>query len=252
MTADTLGDSLRILMGFYKLIMPAVNASLKEESNTYRVIAEIDVDFGKYNDLIIELCLGSSKKFADEITGEDLPFTLEFSHPPIWDVSEEVASLLYSKFFKCDVKFNCKRSALTGNATIIESTRTKASNKILHNYAKTVLLRKQKNESIKISLAEKARNILKESAKKDEHLDLNGLAEKLRMSSRTLSRNLAKDDIQYKELANEVRFNRAKHLLKNSNLSMERLAIKLGYSNITTFSRAFKIHTGETPSQWRP
>ncbi|MBO4410951.1 MAG: helix-turn-helix domain-containing protein [Lachnospiraceae bacterium] len=50
---------------------------------------------------------------------------------------------------------------------------------------------------------------------------------------------------------NELRMNRAKELLKNSDLSIGHIAILLGYSNIYYFSLAFKKKWGMNPSTFR-
>lgn len=43
----------------------------------------------------------------------------------------------------------------------------------------------------------------------------------------------------------------AKKLLTQSNLSVEAIALKLGYDHVSAFSRRFSQMLGESPSQWR-
>ena len=52
-------------------------------------------------------------------------------------------------------------------------------------------------------------------------------------------------------MSNEIRFNRAKYLLKDSEAPLKSIASKVGYSNADAFVRAFKTYTGDTPSQWK-
>ena len=49
----------------------------------------------------------------------------------------------------------------------------------------------------------------------------------------------------------EVRFNKAKQLLLAGYLSIEAISSKVGYENLSAFSRAFNHAIGQPPSQWR-
>lgn len=46
-------------------------------------------------------------------------------------------------------------------------------------------------------------------------------------------------------------FDRAKRLLKNTNLSVKEIAFQLGFDNQNYFSRIFKVHVGVSPAQYR-
>lgn len=53
------------------------------------------------------------------------------------------------------------------------------------------------------------------------------------------------------QYAIRVRVNRAKVLLLRSDLSLEKLAVQLGYSDSFSFCKQFKQHTGVSPSEFR-
>ena len=71
------------------------------------------------------------------------------------------------------------------------------------------------------------------------------------MSSRTLQRRLKEAGISYTEIINQIQFERAKNLLKESNLTLREISELLGYSTQGHFSRAFKRWTGITPQLFR-
>ncbi len=251
MTAFSLKESLDTVLKFHTLIMPMIDMTLDEDTKNFNVIASMSCDFNQYNPLIIELCLGAMKQFSDEVTGKNLPFTLEFSHSPIWGKDTNKTIAFYKAYFNCDVKFNCNRSALIGNADMIRNQHLTQPNRILHESTKNILQNQLNRLNTQISLATKAKKHLEGAAAIDKYPDLNDLADELNMSPRSLSRKLAKENIQFKSLSNNVRFNKAKTLLMNSNLPLNRIATRVGYSKIETFARAFKVHTGMTPSQWK-
>ncbi len=73
----------------------------------------------------------------------------------------------------------------------------------------------------------------------------------LGVSRRTLYRQLERAETTYGALLTRVREERARHLLKNSRLTVESIALKLGFSETASFSRAFKRWTGASPSAFR-
>jgi len=68
---------------------------------------------------------------------------------------------------------------------------------------------------------------------------------------RTLQRKLKGRGTSYRRLLNEVRLNMAKELLVSSEISITRIAERLGYSGVATMTRAFKNQIGLSPSAWR-
>lgn len=49
----------------------------------------------------------------------------------------------------------------------------------------------------------------------------------------------------------ETRLERARELLRETNLTLEQIAMALGYSNAPFFARQFKQFCGQTPGEWR-
>lgn len=81
--------------------------------------------------------------------------------------------------------------------------------------------------------------------------DRDETAQLMAMSSRTLTRKLATERTSYAELRREVRCARAQEYLESRELSISEVAARLGFSDATAFSRAFRAWTGQTPSSWR-
>jgi len=77
------------------------------------------------------------------------------------------------------------------------------------------------------------------------------VAETLRMNVRTLQRKLRQENSNFKSLLNEVRQDLATKYILDSNVSLGEIAFNLGFSESSSFSRAFKRWTGTTPSEAR-
>jgi AraC-like DNA-binding protein len=77
------------------------------------------------------------------------------------------------------------------------------------------------------------------------------VAEDLGITSRTLQRKLSLEGVSYQQLLDEVRQKIAEDYLLNSDLTIPDIALRLGYSETTSFHRKFKAVTGKTPGEFR-
>lgn len=85
----------------------------------------------------------------------------------------------------------------------------------------------------------------------DGYPDLETVATRLSMSTRTLKRRLNERGFGFRQLLDEVRRKDATRLLEDTNLSVEEVAFRLGYTAHSNFIRAFRSWTGTTPSAFR-
>jgi AraC-like DNA-binding protein len=81
--------------------------------------------------------------------------------------------------------------------------------------------------------------------------DQETLALLLNMSRRTLQRKLRQSGLTYKELQNEVRFEWAAFAIGSGRYSPSEMSYLLGFSALSSFTRAFQRWTGQSPSEWR-
>src|SRR5262249_36258820 len=89
-------------------------------------------------------------------------------------------------------------------------------------------------------------------AKKDGGVrSLEEVAAELGVSPRTLKRKLAAERLTYSALAEDERRERALLLLRSPELTLDRIAEELGYSDLANFTRAFRRWTGTTPAAYR-
>ncbi len=77
------------------------------------------------------------------------------------------------------------------------------------------------------------------------------VAEALYMNPRTLQRRLQKENTTFKTLVNSVRQELADRYILDSSKGLAEISYLLGFSEMSSFSRAFKRWTGETPSRYR-
>ncbi len=77
------------------------------------------------------------------------------------------------------------------------------------------------------------------------------LGARLGLSARSLHRHLQQEGISLQQLKDQSRRRRALALMRQEGLSINSIALLLGFQDTSAFHRAFKKWTGTTPGRWR-
>ena len=77
------------------------------------------------------------------------------------------------------------------------------------------------------------------------------MAALLAVHRRTLSRRLKDSGQGYRSMTNEIRFEIARQFLADTEVPLVQIAVALGYSEASAFTRAFRRWSGQTPTVWR-
>lgn len=80
------------------------------------------------------------------------------------------------------------------------------------------------------------------------HRDRKDIAALLNTSERTLKRRLQNEGASFRDISNAVRKARAQALVAEGRLPMKEIAQTLGFSDLSSFSQAYKRWTGSAPS----
>jgi AraC-like DNA-binding protein len=84
-----------------------------------------------------------------------------------------------------------------------------------------------------------------------EGTDVAEVARAMHMSGRTLQRRLEQDGTTFSEVLDRARLDVAQRELATPSTTLTDVALRLGFSDLATFTRAFKRWTGMPPGQWR-
>jgi AraC-like DNA-binding protein len=83
------------------------------------------------------------------------------------------------------------------------------------------------------------------------HSSADEVAALLSMNRRTLNRHLNFQGTNFRKVTDEIRFEIARQLLADSAMEILQIALFLGYSNESAFTRAFRRWSATTPAKWR-
>lgn len=178
------------------------------------------------------------------LVGRQLPLhTVHYVFP------EQSFSSGLEPVYKAPLLFNQARTELRFDPEILDLPIIPDEERLAHFLASvpSVLLVRYRDES---SFTERVRSVLRRNIARQ--LSLEDVATTLAISPQTLRRRL-QDESQrsFQDLKDRVRHDVAIHLLQKSRLPLEEVAISLGFSELSTFHRAFRRWTGSAPGEFR-
>ena len=99
-------------------------------------------------------------------------------------------------------------------------------------------------------LAERVRSQLLESLPSGE-ASVDVIARRLGLSARTLQRRLTNEGASFKDIVRDTREQLARHYVTNTQLAYAEISFLIGFEEPSSFFRAFREWTGETPESVR-
>lgn len=175
--------------------------------------------------------------------GKDIPpHRVEFRHNQPDYIDE------YQRIFRCPVHFECEYDRLISDSSILDLPM------LSHSFNLHQLLKQQAAVQLATSdnpsLQSRVKALIKQQLGK-QTVSAEGIAAQLKISPRTLQRQLNKENTHFKALRDQVVLSQAQQLLQNTTLSTEVIAMELGYQDRSNFVHAFKRICGTTPSEYR-
>ncbi|GEO13754.1 AraC family transcriptional regulator [Microvirga aerophila] len=153
----------------------------------------------------------------------------------------------YRRHFRAPVRFSQESATLVFSAKDLKRKVTGAD-PLLHAMLKEQLRRLRGNLGSEFS--DDIRRLLR-TRLTSTRCSAEDIADLLAMHRRTLSRRLRDSGSGYRTITNEIRFEIARQLLDQTDVSLGQIAAALGYSEASAFTRAFRRWSGRTPTAWR-
>ncbi len=157
-------------------------------------------------------------------------------------------TLAFQTFFQCPIEFSCSANALYFSPDQMRFPLATADETIAKIHDANI--EKRLNKSVKGNVTSHVRNLIIQ-ALQDGEPKLEQVASNLHLSSSTLKRRLAEEDINFKQLLDNTRCQLALSYLHNNQLSLAQISESLGFSEVSGFNRAFKRWKGVSPKQWQ-
>lgn len=155
----------------------------------------------------------------------------------------------YQERWRCPIRFSAEDDTVTLNRNLLDIP-LRQPDPLLRKTLEAHALSQLASLATNCDLTSRVRHSIQQQLRQGiTRQDL--VAEHLGMTSRTLQRNLSQEGVSYQKLLDEVRQTIAEDYLRNSELAITDIALRLGYSETTSFHRKFKAVTGKTPGEFR-
>jgi len=238
-----LKECLVLLTQYYQTRMQAMGIRAHVTSNHYHLVITETCDWQPVRTAFYEVLSLSILNIIEYVIGNEVKeCCVNFPYPePEWGQK-------YHEFLPCRVKFGSNKSSIDIPLPLL-SIPCLSSNSRSVDFAKNqcdiemARLTKYETLSEKITyLVEKNNNY---------GMTVEVAATQLNMSKSTLTRRLKVEDITFKELLEDLKKQQSVNLLLNSELTVEVIALELGYEGSSNFGRSFKRWFSCSPSAYR-
>jgi AraC-like DNA-binding protein len=239
-------SSLRIaferMSRYARVIQDKLMVGLEEDDDFYTVTIEANIEL--LNPVIREDGqLAATLKFCRVIAGSELsPSRVHLRHAEPADTSR------YYEFFRCPVEFGSEATQLKFNRPDVDKRLT-GSNDELASLNEHIVVRylahREKQDIVNQAKAAIIDGLANGSVTEKS------VAESLFMTPRNLHRKLQKEETSFKLLLNEVRKDLAAQYIMDRSKTLTEISFLLGFSEVSSFSRAYKNWNGIPPSAAR-
>ncbi|MBE1298983.1 MAG: helix-turn-helix domain-containing protein [Alteromonadaceae bacterium] len=168
-----------------------------------------------------------------------------------FDYAAPSYSTAYAKYFDCATQFSAPICAITLNPEIVHRHFATDDPIALQQAKVSFEAEKQALQALSWdnNVTDKIYNLLYQE--RHHFPDLEDIAAKLCITSRTLHRRLVAEGSSFRQILHAVKAKLARQYLATSLHTVADISDLLGYDNVANFRRAFKQWEGVTPQQFR-
>ncbi len=242
LASKNFGAALERLEQYQRLIFDAIPMSRHDTADAIEMVW--DISQFRTGVLVGETGFAVMVQFCRSLMqGEANPHSVDFAHPPPDDIRP------YEEFFRCPVRFACPAPILRVDYELLKRPLRKtdaALEKLLEQHVKSLLTQLPQQDETVMQMRQSLARCLR-----DGDPSIERVSEQMCCSSRTLQRRLREAGTSFRKETNTVRHELAKSYLTDAHLTLADIALLLGYSEHSAFTRAFRRHYGCSPQQMR-
>jgi len=244
-TSSNIGEGLGSFIRFQRLIYAGSLASI-EQASQKRICISWNPDFGYSSQLSDELLLAAMVNITREITA---PLKFDLAEVCFTQVIDPKYIYIYEDYFACPIKIGQKKLTISFNQDTLNQAiehQDQTLHQLLGKQAETLLSELPENDRFLSELTEILIKSLHEGLS-----DAASVAKKLKLSDRSLHRKLKDKNRIYRDILRDTRKSMASSYLSDEKLTIVEIALLLGYSEQSTFTRAFKTWFGKSPLAYK-
>lgn len=247
MSCATLGEAIAQIAPYEKLVgdmgVTTVTASPQALTLTWHCAYTDPLVRRHLIDNVFASWISYARWLAD--LPEAAPVEVRLTHDAPGAEHEQI----YQQYWDCPVRFNQSDNSLVIARNLLD-TPLRQPDPVLRQTLEEHALSRMAELKTDLSFSTRVRNAI--------HLQLRQgvtrqdlVAEHLALTPRTLQRRLQEEGLSYQQLLDEIRAEVARDYLLRTPLPTQDIALRLGFSEVRSFHRQFKVWTGTTPGAFR-
>ena len=154
-------------------------------------------------------------------------------------------------YYEAPTFYGCERNSITFSNNSLEMVCDRSKLEFeawLPDHKFNVLTQARSPNSLEVKLRLWIEQKLRSG---DVGINLEAAAEYVRLPPHTVRRQLKRRETSFNQLKEDTRRDMAVGILSSDKLSVEEVAYRVGFSDTSTFTRAFKRWTGVAPNAYR-
>ncbi len=243
MSCNTIKDILDLIVEFSNGTFP-FEVSLQDREQFLSITGHFPDNFNAIGLFHMQVYFAGCMQFFKEVAGfipNDLQLHFPYSKPSQSQLAD------YQQYLPVNLKFNQKGVVINLPKSYLQQPLPRydeISKQLFVTLCQDIQQRLNQQEKLsgKISHLLDAYEV---------YPTIEQLAQILNISPRTLRNRLQKEQTNFTQILTHHRLQRAKTLLAQANISIERVAEKVGYHDTSSFYRAFKKENQQTPLEYR-
>ncbi len=241
LSSPTFGDGLNRVLNYQRLISDALHGQVSETPSPCLTSYFAEHQYATSH-LAEAMVLGLIKAFQAVTDGTFKADRIIFNHSPNTDIAE------YQRIFQCPVEFNAKSFQLFFPASLLSYRSLYAEPELLNLHIQAAdqhlaILQQQ-------DLITEVRSLLGALLESGE-TTLENVAGRLDVTPRHLRHQLDLAGTSFQRLLNDYRHSLARRLLSQTDEAISEIVYLTGFSEPSTFYRAFRRWEGTTPIEYR-
>lgn len=243
LASSTLKDACERLIRYFRIATDAYELAFEQEGDCHVLVIGVDSDSQTPTKEAIDAFAAVVIRMCRALYGEGFrPERVELERP------EPGNRVPFDRSLRVEVDFVAPRNAIYINLETAQEP-LETANPELARMNDEVVARYLAKHSV-TRIVDRVHALLVEQLPNGEPSQ-EGIAQSLHMSLRSLQRRLSDEGSSYKQVLNDTRRDLALSYIQDPDYSVGEITYLVGFFDASSFSRAFKRWTGQSPSAYR-
>lgn len=244
-SADTLGSACLGFTEYFSLIQTNTRVTLTSSGGMTRWTYGIIDPAVRCRTQDAAFTIAMQHKMLESLTGPHwAPSSIELPSRPDGDLAD------YARFFPCPVHFGGGESAIVFPTALLDLT-LRSRDPHVQRRVKDELAAASRQQNATLSFIDSVEDWLASSYAEASPVKIEEASASFGMSLRSFQRVIGDSGMTFRDVRNKVRARLARSMLTETSMTITTIALQLGYSESSAFSRGFKMQVGVAPLQYR-